>query len=45
VKLVLPESVDVRALYVLAGRQGAQIRRLAYRRDALEDIFLRAMEG
>jgi ABC-2 type transport system ATP-binding protein len=45
VKLVVPETVDAQILYALAHDQGAQIRRLSFRRDALEDIFLRAMEA
>jgi ABC-2 type transport system ATP-binding protein len=31
-------------LYVVAGANGIQIRRINRRRDSLEDIFLRAME-
>jgi ABC-2 type transport system ATP-binding protein len=44
-KVVLPESVGTRRLYQLAAERGVQIRRLSYRRDSLEDIFLKAMEG
>jgi ABC-2 type transport system ATP-binding protein len=44
IKLVLPETVELRQLYAAAGACGAQIRRLATRRDSLEDIFLQAME-
>lgn len=44
-KLVMPESVELRALYSIAADQGVQIRRLNYRRDSLEDIFLGAMES
>jgi ABC-2 type transport system ATP-binding protein len=43
-KLVLPESVQVRDLYRLAAERKIQIRRLDYKRDSLEDIFLKAME-
>ena len=32
-------------LYRLAEEHGVQIRRLNYRRDSLEDIFLKAMEN
>jgi len=42
-KVVLPESVEVRAIYRAAAESGVQIRRLVSRRDSLEDIFLRAM--
>ena len=44
VKLVLPEAVEIRDLYRLAAEHDVQIRRLNYRRDSLEDIFLEAME-
>lgn len=43
VKLVLPEHVEARDIYVIAAEQGVQIRRMNQRRDSLEDIFLRAM--
>ena len=44
-KLVMPEQVEVRQLYNLAAERSIQIRRMNYRRDSLEDIFLKAMEG
>lgn len=44
-KLVLQEGVDVKDLYRLAGQEQVQIRRLSYKRDSLEDIFLKAMEN
>jgi ABC-2 type transport system ATP-binding protein len=44
-KLVLPAGVGVRDLYRLAAEQQMQIRRLDYKRDSLEDIFLKAMEA
>ncbi|HYN19676.1 MAG TPA: ABC transporter ATP-binding protein [Thermoanaerobaculia bacterium] len=44
-KLVLPEGVGVRDLYRLAAERQVQIRRLDYKRDSLEDIFLKAMEA
>jgi ABC-2 type transport system ATP-binding protein len=43
-KMVLPESVAVKDLYKLAAAQQLQIRRLDYKRDSLQDIFLKAME-
>ena len=44
-KAVLPEDIEVRHLYVLAKELSVQIRHLDYKRDSLEDIFLRAMES
>ena len=44
-KMILPETVEVRDLYQLAAESGVQIRRLDYKRDSLQDIFLKAMEG
>lgn len=44
-KVVLPEKMEVRELYRLAAEHSVQIRRMNYRRDSLEDIFLKAMEG
>jgi len=44
-KVVLPENIEVRELYRLAAEHTVQIRRMNYRRDSLEDIFLQAMEG
>ena len=45
VKIVLQEGVEVRDLYRIAGEHEVQIRRLSYKRDSLEDIFLKAMEN
>src|SRR5688500_4870173 len=44
-KIVLQEGIDVRDLYRLADEQQVQLRRLSYKRDSLEDIFLKAMEN
>ena len=44
-KLVIPDNIEVRDLYVIAAEQGVQIRRMNQRRDSLEDIFLRAMDN
>jgi len=44
-KLVLPEGLGVRDLYEIAAARNVQIRRLDYKKDSLEDIFLKAMEG
>jgi len=43
-KVVLPESIEIRELYKIAAEREVQIRRMNYRRDSLEDIFLKAME-
>src|ERR1051325_545485 len=44
-KIVLQEGVEVRDLYRLAEEEQVQLRRLSYKRDSLEDIFLKAMEN
>lgn len=44
IKLVMPGGIEPRDLYVVADRNGMQIRRIHRRRDSLEDIFMRAME-
>ncbi len=45
IKLVIPDNIEPRDLYVIASEQGVQIRRMNQRRDSLEDIFLRAMDN
>ncbi|RMG48560.1 MAG: ABC transporter ATP-binding protein [Acidobacteria bacterium] len=45
IKAVLPGSVGVKDLYRIAAELGLAIRRLSFRRDSLEDIFLGVMEG
>jgi ABC-2 type transport system ATP-binding protein len=45
IKLVMPDNIAARDLYVIASELGVQIRRMNQRRDSLEDIFLRAMDG
>ena len=45
IKLVIPDNIEARDLYVIAADQGVQIRRMNQRRDSLEDIFLRAMDN
>ena len=45
IKLVMPDHIELRDLYVIASERGIQIRRLNQRRDSLEDIFLRAMDS
>lgn len=44
VKVVLPERTEMRELFRLAAEHDVQIRRMNYRRDSLEDIFLAAMK-
>jgi ABC-2 type transport system ATP-binding protein len=44
-KIVLAGEIEVRDIYRVAGEQNIQIRRLSYKRDSLEDIFLKAMEN
>ncbi len=44
-KIVLQGGVEVRDLYQLAAREQVQLRKLSYKRDSLEDIFLKAMEN
>jgi ABC-2 type transport system ATP-binding protein len=44
-KVVLQDHIEVRDLYRIAAEHELQIRRLSYKRDSLEDIFLKAMES
>ena len=43
-KLVLADNVEVTDIYRIAATQDVQLRRMNFRRDTLEDIFLKAME-
>jgi len=43
-KAVVPEEFDLREIYRVAAGRDLQLRRLNYRRDTLEDIFMKAME-
>jgi ABC-2 type transport system ATP-binding protein len=45
IKMVLPADFELREIYRLAAERDLQLRRLNYRRDTLEDIFLKAMEA
>jgi ABC-2 type transport system ATP-binding protein len=45
IKLIMQESVEISDLYRLALNHAVQIRRLNFKRDSLEDIFLKAMEN
>src|SRR6266516_6851964 len=44
-KVILQQQTEIRDLYRLALEHQVQIRRLTYKRDSLEDIFLKAMEN
>lgn len=44
-KIILQDGTEIRDLYRLAASSEVQIRRLTYKRDSLEDIFLKAMEN
>ena len=43
-KMLLPVGFEMREIYRVAAERDLQLRRLNYRRDSLEDIFLKAME-
>jgi ABC-2 type transport system ATP-binding protein len=42
-KMVLADGVEIRDIYRIAAEREVRIRRLNFRRDTLEDIFLKAM--
>ncbi|HYV23653.1 MAG TPA: ABC transporter ATP-binding protein [Pyrinomonadaceae bacterium] len=44
-KIILQDGAEIRDVYRLAADNQVQIRRLSYKRDSLEDIFLKAMEN
>src|SRR5262244_2011410 len=44
-KIILQNGTEIRDLYRAAAETQLQIRRLSYKRDSLEDIFLKAMEN
>jgi ABC-2 type transport system ATP-binding protein len=44
-KMVVPIAFEMREIYRLAAERDLELRRLNYRRDTLEDIFLKAMEN
>jgi ABC-2 type transport system ATP-binding protein len=41
---VLPDGGEIKDIYAIAADTNVQVRRLSYKRDSLEDIFLKAME-
>ena len=44
-KVIMQDTVEISDLYRLALEHGIQIRRLNYKRDSLEEIFLKAMDN
>jgi len=44
VKMVMSEGLEIKDIYRIAETRNVQLRKLNYRRDTLEDIFLKAME-
>jgi ABC-2 type transport system ATP-binding protein len=44
IKVVMQDGLEIRDLYQVAATNNVQIRRLNYKRDSLEDIFLKAMD-
>src|ERR1700683_3366577 len=44
-KMILAEGVETRDIFRLAAERQVRIRRMNFRRDSLEDIFLKAMES
>jgi len=44
-KMVLADGVETRDIFRLAAERQVRIRRMNFRRDSLEDIFLKAMES
>ena len=43
IKMILADGVEIRDIYKIAAERAVRIRRLNFRRDTLEDIFLKAM--
>jgi ABC-2 type transport system ATP-binding protein len=44
IKIVLADGIETREVFRLAAEQQVRIRRMNFRRDTLEDIFLKAMD-
>lgn len=42
-RIVLPQEVELRELWRVAGRLSLSVRKLTHRRDTLEEIFLKAV--
>jgi ABC-2 type transport system ATP-binding protein len=45
IKMVLADGIETRDIFRIAAQQQVRIRRMNFRRDTLEDIFLKAMEN
>lgn len=45
IKMVLAKGIETRDIFRIAAEQQVRIRRMNFRRDTLEDIFLKAMES
>jgi len=45
IKMVLADGIETRDIFRLAAERQVRIRRMNFRRDTLEDIFLKAMES
>ena len=45
IKMIMAEGVEIRDIYKIAAERDVRIRRLNFRRDTLEDIFLKAMSS
>lgn len=45
IKMILADGVETRDIFRIAAEQQVRIRRMNFRRDTLEDIFLKAMES
>ncbi|MEO8129178.1 MAG: ABC transporter ATP-binding protein, partial [Bryobacteraceae bacterium] len=43
-RLVLPVGIQIQQIYAVAANHHVEMRRMNYRRDSLEDIFLKAMQ-
>jgi len=41
--MTLPAGFELKEIYRMAANRDLQLRRLNYRRDTLEDIFMKAM--
>jgi ABC-2 type transport system ATP-binding protein len=44
-KMILADGIEIRDIYRVAAEREVRIRRLNFRRDTLEDIFMKAMEN
>ena len=43
-RLILPGGIQIKQIYAVAAAHNVEMRRMNYRRDSLEDIFLKAMQ-